>query len=86
MLNFNKMTQKVQEAIEGALRIARSNLNQEVDVEHLVLSLLELKESIVIDIFVGVNIQAFKREIDSLIARAPWKEGLRSAFRPNLSG
>ncbi|MFY9402509.1 MAG: ATP-dependent chaperone ClpB [Candidatus Omnitrophota bacterium] len=90
MLNFNKMTQKVQEAIEGALRIARSNLNQEVDVEHLVLSLLELKESIVIDIFekLGVNIQAFKREIDSLIARKPQVEGkgLQERLSPELIG
>jgi ATP-dependent Clp protease ATP-binding subunit ClpB len=90
MLNFNKMTQKVQEAIEGALKIARSNLNQEVDIEHLLLSLLELKDSIVIDIFekLGVDIQVFKREIESIISAKPQIEGrgIQERLSPELIG
>ena len=85
MLNFNKMTQKVQEAIEGALKIARSNLNQEVDIEHLTLFIRAL-DSIVIDIFEKLmSIYRYLSEIESIISAKPQIEGrgIQSVFHPN---
>ncbi|HEX3717724.1 MAG TPA: ATP-dependent chaperone ClpB [Verrucomicrobiae bacterium] len=46
-MQMEKLTIKAQEALKEAQEVARSNSNQEVDSEHLVLALLEQSDSLV---------------------------------------
>ena len=43
-MNTNKLTQKSLEAIQNAQSIAISNSNQQIEQEHLLVSLLEQEE------------------------------------------
>jgi len=40
-MDFNRFTEKLQEAVRAAQSIAASHGNQQVDTEHLLLALLE---------------------------------------------
>ena len=40
-MDFNKLTEKVQDSLRAAQSIATKNSHQQVDVEHLLLALLE---------------------------------------------
>ena len=53
-MDMNRFTEKAQEAIAGAQRIATRLSNQQVDVEHLLLSLLDQENGLAPAILVGL--------------------------------
>ncbi len=77
MLNFNRLTLKAQEAVEKAVDIAKKSSHQIVDVEHLILGLLDISESVVVIILekLQLNIKNFKNDIESLLSKFPQVEG-----------
>ena len=77
MSRFDKMTVKAQEALEAAVAGARRSHNQEVGVEHLILALISIDGSVAASILekLGVNIGAFKKDIEAIIAQKPKVEG-----------
>lgn len=77
MLRFDKMTTKVQEALETAVGIARDHGNQEVDVEHLLLALLSIDDSVATELLkkLGVSIPTLRHEIEKLVDEKPRVEG-----------
>lgn len=77
MLPLDKMTAKVQEALQASVDIAKKNHNQEVDVEHLLAALLSLDGSLAVSILqkLGVDIASFVRDLDGLISEKPKVEG-----------
>jgi ATP-dependent Clp protease ATP-binding subunit ClpB len=71
-MDFNRMTQKVQEAIMNAQNIAVRNNNQQVDVEHLLAALLEQDDGIApsiikrADIDPGMILRKVRDELERL--------------------
>jgi ATP-dependent Clp protease ATP-binding subunit ClpB len=59
-MRFEKFTIKAQEAVEGAMRLAEEYKHQQLDAEHLFLSLLKDSEGIILPLLerLGVNISA----------------------------
>jgi len=72
-MNFDKMTIMLQQAIQSALSIAIQNNNPEVDIEHILISLLEQKEGILSHLFdaIGVGSSKIKSEIQNLLREKP---------------
>lgn len=85
MIRFDKLTQRAQEALEGAVDIVRRGKQQEVDVEHLFLTLLEQKESIVSPLLekMGVSIFALREDLKGIISSRAKVEG--KAVQPHFS-
>ena len=46
-MNISKFTQKSQEAVQLAQKIALENGNQQIDQEHLAAALLEVEDSLI---------------------------------------
>lgn len=71
MMRFDKMTHKVQEALERAVHIAKARSHQEVDLEHLFSALLTMEESIVLEIFRRGNVplSALQKDLENLITK-----------------
>ena len=72
-MNLDKFTIKAQEAIQDAIALTKKLSHQQVDNEHLLLSLLRQEESIVVEILVsmGLNTASLSRETeDSLKERS----------------
>jgi len=65
------MTQKSQEALQTAQRIARDHSHQEIDGEHLALALIGQTESLIPDLLerVGVPVARLKPELETELAR-----------------
>lgn len=75
-MNFEKYTQKAQEAINAAQNKALTNDNQEIKQEHLLYPLIadnELIRGLLLSC--GVNVDALKGEVDNLISRMPKVSG-----------
>ena len=72
-MNLDKFTIKAQEAIQDAVALTKKLSHQQVDNEHLLLSLLRQEESIVVEALVsmGLNTASLSRETeDSLKERS----------------
>jgi ATP-dependent Clp protease ATP-binding subunit ClpB len=55
-MQLDKLTQKSQEALQDAQRIAREHSHQEMDGEHLLLALLGQTESLVPELLAGIGV------------------------------
>ncbi|MEW6087063.1 MAG: ATP-dependent chaperone ClpB [bacterium] len=72
MINFDKFTIKAQEAVQGAQKTALDYNHQQIDVEHLLLSLLEQREGVITPIFQKLNVNAdevilkIKRDLEGI--------------------
>src|SRR5215471_20376544 len=66
-----KFTQKSQEALQAAQRIARDHSHQEIDGEHLALALISQTESLIPDLLerIGVPIARLKPDLEAELAR-----------------
>jgi ATP-dependent Clp protease ATP-binding subunit ClpB len=75
-MDLNKFTQKSQEGLSEAQNIAIRNSNQQVDVEHLALALVE-QEGLVSRILerAGINVQAYKQALQEEIRKFPRVSG-----------
>src|SRR3954452_22672382 len=71
-MDFNRLTEKSQEAIRGAQSIAITYGNQQVDVEHLLLAMLEQEGGLAPSILVRADVpvenlhRRLKQEIEKL--------------------
>lgn len=74
---MDKLTVKSQEALQEAQRIAEKKGNQQLDVEHLLYTLLEDEEGIAYQILkrLGIDINSLKADIDKEIERFPKVSG-----------
>jgi ATP-dependent Clp protease ATP-binding subunit ClpB len=72
-MNFNKFTIKSQEAVQNAQEIAASYANQAVGPEHLLASLVQDSEGVVIPVLqkIGANIDYIKIKVNELIEKLP---------------
>lgn len=73
MIQFDKFTIKAQEAIANAQKIATEKSNQNVEVEHLLLALLEQEDGIIVLILqkMGILIGDLKINLEKLINKIP---------------
>jgi len=72
-MKFDNFTYKAQEAIEGAINIARDYTHQQVEEAHLLMALLEDKEGVVKAMFgkMGVSIEGVAGETKTLLSNMP---------------
>ncbi len=66
-----KFTQKSQETLQTAQRLARDHSHQEIDGEHLALALIGQKESLIPDLLerIGVPVARLKPDLEAELAR-----------------
>src|SRR5436309_5771670 len=76
-MDFNRFTDKLQEAVRTAQAVATRHSHQQVDVEHLLAALLEQESGLSASILTraGVNVQALKRQVESELERLPKVSG-----------
>jgi ATP-dependent Clp protease ATP-binding subunit ClpB len=72
-MDINRFTQKSQEAISSAQSQAVRYGHQQVDVEHLLASLLEQDGGLATSIFTkaDINVDGFKRRVEQELERMP---------------
>lgn len=76
-LKLDKFTYKAQEAVEAAAEAAGRLNNQEIDTAHLLYGMVSVSDSIAAEILgrLGVGIDQFRSEIESILDRKPKVEG-----------
>jgi ATP-dependent Clp protease ATP-binding subunit ClpB len=76
-MDFNRFTEKLQEAVRAAQGKAVRYGHQQVDVEHLLAALLEQEGGLSASILTraGVNVDALKRRLESELDRLPKVSG-----------
>ena len=76
-MNISKFTQKSQEAVESAQKLAVENGNQQIDEEHLLSALLQGKESLIANLItkMGIQKETFLGETEALIGKLPKVSG-----------
>src|ERR1700694_4565463 len=72
-MDFNRLTEKVQQAVQAAQSNAIRHGNQQVDVEHLLAALLEQENGLALSLFLKADFpaEAILRRIDQEIDRLP---------------
>jgi ATP-dependent Clp protease ATP-binding subunit ClpB len=76
-MRLDKLTLKAQEALQEAKNIADNNNQQQLDVEHLLLALVEQPEGIAVPILqkIGVDIDQLKSRISEHLSSLPQVHG-----------
>jgi len=76
-MNISKFTQKSQEAIAAAEKLAVQNGNQQIDEEHLLVALLNISDSLIASLVakMGIQKEAFVNEAEGLIQKLPKVSG-----------
>ncbi len=71
MDNFNKLTEKAQQAIVRAQSIAREHSASEIDAEHLLSALLEDEEGVPDAVLrqLGIDVRSLQRQLTELLAK-----------------
>ncbi|MHB8846269.1 MAG: ATP-dependent chaperone ClpB [Nitrospirota bacterium] len=82
MARFDKFTLKSQEAVQAAQELASKGRQQQIEPEHLIASLIEQQEGVVLPILkkLGADPVAVKADIEQAIARQPKVEGLVQTY------
>lgn len=72
-MDFNRFTEKVQEAIRSAQGVTLRHGQQQVDVEHLILALLDQQGGVVPTILrrAKVNVENLRRKVEAEIEKLP---------------
>src|SRR5260370_28506336 len=76
-MDFNRFTEKLQEAVRAAQGKAIRYGNQQIDVEHLLVALLEQEGGLGSSVLTraGVNVEALTRRLTSELERLPKVSG-----------
>src|SRR5579885_823819 len=76
-MDFNRLTEKLQEGLRSAQSIASRNGQQQLDVEHLLLALLEQQGGLAQSILAkaDVNLQSLHRALTQAIEKMPKVSG-----------
>ena len=85
-MRFDKMTIKAQEAFGRALDIAREHKNQEVDIDHLLMAVFSIDDSVAVSIAdkMGFDAGVLGSDLGKMIAARPKVES--SSGEEHLSG
>ena len=85
-MDFNRFTEKLQEAVRAAQGKAIRYGNQQIDVEHLLVALLEQEGGLASSILTraGVNVEALSRRLTSDLERLPKVSGTAGRGGPDL--
>src|SRR6185437_3358832 len=72
-MDFNRLTEKMQEALRAAQSLAVRHGNQQVDVEHLLLALLEQEGGLAISVLNkgDINAEGIRKRVQQEIDRLP---------------
>lgn len=86
-MRLDRFTLRGQEAIQTAIELAERNQNQQVEPEHLLVTMLEQPEGIVRHILgkLAVNVTVVVNDIQAAVARFPRVQGGQQYFSPRLS-
>ena len=81
-MRFDRFTIRGQEAVQEAIGVAEKNQNQQVEPEHLLVSMLEQKEGTVKPILgkIGANVNTILTDVQAAIARFPTVSGGQQYF------
>ncbi|MBV9925405.1 MAG: ATP-dependent chaperone ClpB [Acidobacteria bacterium] len=86
-MRLERFTLRGQEAIQSAIEAAERNQHQQVEPEHLLLSMLEQPESTVRPLLgkLGANLQVVLNDLQAAIARLPKVQGGSQYFSPRIT-
>jgi ATP-dependent Clp protease ATP-binding subunit ClpB len=81
-MQLEKFTQKSQEALQEAQRLAREYSHQEIDGEHLALALMSQTDSLIPDLLerIGVPVARLKPDLEAELARRHKVQGAGDAY------
>ena len=84
-MNINKFTQKSIEAVNGCEKLGLEYGNQQIEQEHLLLSLLNIEDSLIEKLLqkMGVDTAAFKNELVNMVAALPKVSGAGQMYFSN---
>ena len=84
-MNINKFTQKSIEAVNGCEKLGLEYGNQQIEQEHLLLSLLNVEDSLIEKLLqkMGVDTAAFKNELVNMVAALPKVSGAGQMYFSN---
>ena len=76
-MRFDRLTIKSQEALQTAQDFASEGKSPDVNVEHLLLTLIDQQEGVVTPILqkLGVDVQAIRSEVDDAVRKGPKVQG-----------
>ena len=76
-MDFNRLTQRAQEAVRAADTIAKRYSHQQIEVEHVLAALLEQQGGLVPAILerAGVDVPALKKKLEAELDRMPKVSG-----------
>ena len=76
-MNISKFTQKSIEAVQNCEKVAEEFGNQEIDQEHLIYSLVNLEDSLILKLLEKMEIQTthFKNRIEDYVSKKPKVQG-----------
>ena len=76
-MNLNQFTQKSIEAVQNAQQMASERHNQQIEQEHLLLSLLEQKEGLIAQLMqkAGIDPAALRQRLTAAVERLPQVSG-----------
>lgn len=86
-MRFDRFTIRGQEAVQEAIGVAEKNQNQQVEPEHLLVSMLEQKEGTLKPILgkIGANAQQILTEANAAIAKFPQVSGGQQFFSSRIN-
>ena len=86
-MRFDRFTIRGQEAVQNAIGVAEKNQNQQVEPEHLMVSLFEQEQGVVSAILgkVGANRNAIVSEMEAAIAKHPKVTGGQQYFSTRIN-
>jgi ATP-dependent Clp protease ATP-binding subunit ClpB len=86
-MRLDRFTLRGQEAIQSSIEAAERNHHQQVEPEHVLLTMLEQPEGIVRPVLgkIGANVQVVLNDLQAAIGRFPKVEGGQQYFSPRLT-
>ena len=84
-MNISKFTQKSVEAVQGCEKLAYEYGNQQIDQEHLLVSLLRLEDSLIMKLVtkMGISGEQFLNEAEQAVNRLPKVSGGGQVYLTN---
>ena len=81
-MNFEKLTLKAQEAVQGAQREAENRSHQSIEVEHLLINLIDQEGGVVQPVIekVGADRNAIRRRLEDALSKLPKVEGMAQVY------
>ena len=86
-MNISKFTQKSIEAVQHCEKVAEEFGNQEIDQEHLIYSLVNLEDSLILKLVEKMEIQTthFKNRIEDYVSKKPKVQGVQRYISQSLN-